>query len=112
MNTSGTCKWRPLCEDETFTDGLSRIAAFQAWDLALAGLSWGIAVNPCQYDLVPGTRRLHLAKSEPVQCDDGRFCRLRVWLAPRDNDEEVDLLAIEATPEEDVFDESDPFGDQ
>jgi hypothetical protein len=74
-------------------------------------LFWGIAKDPYQYDQLPGRPYLRIAKSPPVQCEDGSIATIRIWLAPRDNDDEVDLLAIEATPEEDVFDGEDPFGD-
>jgi len=109
----GTCKYRTLWEGETFKAGLAEIVGFQTWDMVLSGLVWGIVTNPCQYDLVPDTQRLRIAKSHPVQFEDGTVATLRIWFAPRDNDDEVDLKAIEATPEENMFDDAeDPFGDQ
>ena len=95
-------KWRTLVESELYTKQLSELGDPQYVDEKLRSLLWGIATTPESFELIPGTKRLCVAKTTIFDDSEGRLVRLRLWFSIESGDD-VLLRAIEKTEEEELL---------
>ena len=86
-----------LRESEFYAWQVTRLGSSERMDDVLAGLLWAIARLADDFPLVPDTEKLRVAESTRFLHDDGTPLRLRIWFVVA-NENEVDLLAIEAEP--------------
>lgn len=92
--------FRTLVESELFTRQLQQLGDIERLDEILRGMLWGIALAPEAFEIIPGYRRLRLAKSREF---DVPFSRplpvLQIWFIENELGQ-IELLGIEREPED------------
>lgn len=69
-------------------------------DEALTGITEAISINPEEFDLIPGKKRLRIAKTRHFDWNEGVIPHLHIWFVIKDENT-VQLLAIDRESEED-----------
>jgi len=86
---------RTLVESKLYTEQYRALGDVKRLDDLLSGLLWSLstAAHPEEWPIVPGFRALRIAKTDGFDTPV-----LRIWFVL--NEQTVDLLAIEAEPDE------------
>jgi hypothetical protein len=83
-------KHRTLIEDEVFTAQLADIAGnvgnIRYLDDALLALTWALSTNPEEYEVIPGTKGLRVAKTRWYERESIIVPVLKVWFSIVDDD--------------------------
>jgi hypothetical protein len=87
-------KIRTLIESKEYVKAFTKIGDAERLDFALVGLTWAIATNPADFELVPGFQNIRLAKTDPVK----DVPRLIIWFSVLSPDE-ILLRYIEVSKE-------------
>jgi hypothetical protein len=93
-----------IVESDLFSKQLEDLGALPRIDEALRAVSWALAINPQVYAVVPGTKRLRLAKTDGFVFADGNSIPpLMIWFTIEHD--HVLLRSIEINSiEEEMFD--------
>jgi hypothetical protein len=88
---------RTLVHEDTYEESLKALGSdLQRLDDALIGVMWALSTNPEVYDIVKGTVRTRLLKTDPL----GGLPPLRVWFHVDEDGNHVHLEYIEAIEQE------------
>lgn len=81
LNMAG--KIRTLIESEEYRIAFQKIGDAKRLDDALIGLTEAIAINPADWEIVPGFKTIRLARSASIK----GVPRLRIWFSVQSPDE-------------------------
>lgn len=92
----------PICEATSYVESVRHIDNFARVDEAMTSITWGLHLRPEEFPVIPGYRRLRLARTSAVLCDDGTVMpELSVtFRILEDPPATVELLYVEVSDEE------------
>ena len=100
---AGMFRGYTLREDELFTAQLEALDSIKYLDEALEAIMWALSNNPEIYPIVPGTKRLRVAKTKSYERGIVTIPPLKIWFSV-ETDEIVLLRSIEQVKDWDTPD--------
>lgn len=91
---------RNIIEEQSYTDSVATLGGERLVDLALNAIMDGLCNKPEGFDLVPSHEPIRIAKTDRIERNCGSIIpALRLWFVI-ENDENIRLLYVEETPNE------------